>query len=102
MSEKVNQLIDTIRAKAIRSKELLLEEKLKTEQLANEIARLKAELMDQNNMVADLELKITGLNADLNKAVLKSASVDSENKISNEEIDELVNEIEYCIKQLKK
>ena len=102
MSDRINQLIDTIREKSVLLKNQIASEKANNEELTQEIQSLKQEISLKNEQVDELNSKITELNDGL-KAVKEQNITGSEGKgISDEQIDELVKEIEYCIGQLKK
>ena len=102
MSDRINQLIDTIREKSILLKDQVASEKAKNEELTQEIQTLKQEVTSKGEKVDELNSKITELNDGL-KAVKEQSITGSEgNGFSDEQIDELVKEIEYCIGQLKK
>ncbi len=102
MADRINELIQKIREKVSQLKGQLSVEKTKNESLQNELNQLKAQLDFSKNEVETLNAKIVNLQSDIAKA--KEQSVESSNEIgvSDEQIDELVKEIEYCIGQLKK
>jgi len=102
MSDRINQLIDTIREKSILLKDQVASEKAKNEELAQEIQSLKQEVSSNDEKVGELNSKITELNDGLKTAKEQSITGLEEKGISDEQIDELVKEIEYCIGQLKK
>ena len=102
MSDSINQLIDTIQKKSLLLKNQIASEKSKNEELTQEIQSLKREVSSKDEQVDELNSKITELNDGL-KAVKEQNITSSEGKgISDEQIDEVVKEIEYCIGQLKK
>ena len=102
MSDRINQLIDTIREKSILLKDQVASEKAKNEKLTLEIQTLKQEVTLKDVKVDELNSKITELNDGLKAAKEQSISGSEGNGYSDEQIDELVKEIEYCIGQLKK
>ena len=102
MSDRIHQLVDTIREKSISLKDQVASEKAKKQELEQEVQNLKQEVSLKDGKVGELSSKVTELNDDL-KTVKEQSITGSEGKgISNDQIDELVKEIEYCIGQLKK
>ena len=101
MSDKALQLIDEIRSKSLEIKGKLDEERQNNAVLTNAIADLKKELEQRELELSVVKTKV----AELEKEVLSSKEqvinpvISSER--NDEEIDELVKEIEYCISQLK-
>ena len=102
MSDRINQLVDTIREKAILLKDQVASEKAHNEELTQEIQTLKQELSSRDEKVDELNTKITELDDGLKAAREQSIGSSGGNGVSEEQIDELVKEIEYCIAQLKK
>ncbi|MCR9172252.1 MAG: hypothetical protein NXI10_07155 [bacterium] len=106
MSARVHQLLDEIREKSVKLKGQVAAERAKNETLSAEISELKTAMEGKSQEVESLENKVTELSANIES--LKEQSVKSESPaqtgavLSNEEIDALVKEIEYCIKQLKR
>ncbi len=102
MTDRINTLIKTIGEKVTRMKDQLSVEQAKNESFQNEIAQLKEQLTSKSNEVEKLESKISDLKSEI--GATKGQDVDGSNEmsISDEQIDELVKEIEYCIGQLKK
>jgi len=101
MSDKALQLIDEIRSKSLEIKGKLDEERQNNAVLTNAIADLKKELEQREMELSVVKTKV----AELEKEVLSSKEQVINPVISyernDEEIDELVKEIEYCISQLK-
>ncbi len=101
MSDKALQLIDEIRSRSLEIKGKLDEERQNNAVLTNAIADLKKELEQRELELSVVKTKV----AELEKEVLSSKEqvinpvISSER--NDEEIDELVKEIEYCISQLK-
>lgn len=104
MSARVHQLLDEIREKSVQWKQQVVAERAKKATLNAEIARLKDQMSRKEQEVENLQGKVTELAGTIES--LKEQSVNSipqtEVKLSNEEIDALVKEIEYCIGQLKR
>jgi uncharacterized coiled-coil DUF342 family protein len=102
MSDRINQLVDTIREKTILLKDQIASEKAKNEELTKEIQTLKQDVSSRDEKMGELNNNITELNDGL-KAVREQSIISADgNGVSEEQIDELVKEIEYCIEQLKK
>jgi len=102
MADRINELIQKIREKVSLLKDQLSVEKTKNESLQEEVNQLKLQLTSKQNEVEALESKIVNLQSDIVKAKEQSVNHSTEANVSDEQIDELVKEIEYCIGQLKK
>jgi uncharacterized protein YoxC len=103
MSERIDELIETIREKSILLKEQVASEKSKNEELTQEIQNLKQEISSKDGKVDELNEKIGELNESVKTAKEQSiTSSEVTTGVTDEQIDELVKEIEYCIEQLKK
>ena len=102
MSNRVDQLIEEIREKANLMKESVAIEKNKNSELSSEIDSLKAQIEAKSNEVERLKEDLVNLEAKLNDSKNERIEVQSDTGVSDEQIDELVKEIEYCITQLKK
>lgn len=102
MSDRVNQLIEDIRGKVDLMKSKVTAEESKNSELTQAIDSLKSQLQTKENEVAQLNGKIQELEAQKNDLNKNNIAVPAENGVSEEQIDELVKEIEYCITQLKK
>ena len=102
MSDRINQLIDTIREKSILFKDQVASEKSKNEVFAQKVEELENEVVLKTEKVLELNARVTALNEEV-KTVKEQKTAGSDRRhISDEQIDELVKEIEYCIGQLKK
>ncbi|MDB3906192.1 hypothetical protein N9355_01825 [Crocinitomicaceae bacterium] len=106
MSARVHQLLDEIRDKSVKLKSQVAAERAKNETLSAEISNLKSAMNSKTEETENLQSKVSELSANIES--LKEQSVNSETTgqtgavLSNEEIDALVKEIEYCIQQLKR
>lgn len=102
MTEKIQDTIQEISRKAVRIGEALRSERSKNEILQEEIDRNKEELAKEITANTHLKVEIESLKSALhlaeNKVVEAPAPVIGRNE---QEIDELVKEIEFCIEQLK-
>ena len=102
MTEKIQDTIQEISRKAVRIGEALRLERSKNEILQEEIDRNKEELAKEITANTHLKVEIESLKSALhlaeNKVVEAPAPVIGRNE---QEIDELVKEIEFCIEQLK-
>lgn len=101
MSEKVSQLIDEVREKALGLKDSLSAERSRVNNLEAEIQNLKIQISEKEKDLREKVEEIEGLKSDLKKMETISIPVQAESGISDEQIDELVKEIEYCIAKLK-
>ncbi len=101
MSDRINQLIGEIREKSMRAKDDLDAEKKRSKELENELTKVKEELNSKNKELSKKEEEINSLKSGTG-TVEKSIPVQSGNGLSDEQIDELVKEIDYCIEKLRK
>lgn len=102
MSDRVNQLIEDIRGKVNLMKDSVETEKNKAKELTQEVETLKSKLQSKENELAQLNGKIQALELEKDDLKNNNIAVPAENGVSEDQIDELVKEIEYCITQLKK
>lgn len=101
MTERIEQLMSELR-----STSLELKDRLKTEQVKLTELEAKNQVLNQEikGLKADLEAnseQIQLLSSELDLVKNNSGQIPVKQSVSKEEIDELVNEIEYCITQLK-
>lgn len=101
MSEKIHQLIDQIRADYKRLDDQFLEQKSKVSELQDEANSLHSKLNERENTIAALELKVNELESAKNEVSEQVIASSEGTMLSEEQIDELVKEIDYCIGQLK-
>lgn len=101
MSDKALQLIDEIRSRSFEIKGKLDEERQNNAVLTNTIADLKKELEQKEQDLSEVKSKVAELEKEIltTKEQVINPVISSER--NDEEIDELVKEIEYCISQLK-
>jgi chromosome segregation ATPase len=102
MNARIQQIIDEIKAKSLSMHVVLQNERAKSLNQQLEIDSLKVELDDLKINHENLLSQVNLLQAQLEETkgqVVSSSDVPQRN---NEEIDELVKEIEYCINQLRK
>ncbi|MDG1332162.1 MAG: hypothetical protein P8P74_07520 [Crocinitomicaceae bacterium] len=102
MSDRVNELIDTLKEKMILLKDQCAQERSKNEELTAENNQLKTNLAEKSSEISNLQSKVESLKEVQNSAKVQSVNPSEEEKVSDVQIDELVREIEYCIGQLKK
>ena len=102
MTEKIQDTIQEISRKAVRIGEALRAERSKNEILQEEIDRNNEQLAVELAAVSSLKMEIESLKLALHLAEDKVVEVPAPVTGRNEqEIDELVKEIEFCIEQLK-
>ena len=102
MTEKIQDTIQAISRKAVRIGEALRSERSKNEILQEEIHRNKEQLAVESAEIVHLKAEIESLKSALHLAENKVVEIPAPVKGRNEqEIDELVKEIEFCIEQLK-
>lgn len=101
MSDQVNDLIGEVRTKALKFHSALQDERAKNENLEGQVAENEAKM---RTLIAEneaLKSEIVDLKEQIDKQIeptIDEKSID----LNDEEIDELVKEIEFCIEQLKK
>jgi hypothetical protein len=102
MTEQIQKIIDQILSKSTALHKIALEERDKNGFLNLEIERLNKLLSDKNEecltLSTDLELVRSALSLAENKVIENPVQAIGKNE---QEIDELVKEIEFCIEQLK-
>lgn len=115
MNEKIQHIIQDIRLKKDALLTSLNQKRQDISMLENEVNRLKGELAAKDAVIADLKSENEQFSLDNKSQVneittLKAELVEVKNQIVNqpeskgveqEQIDEMVREIEYCIGQLK-
>lgn len=102
MTERIQQLIEDIRLKYKTLYSQLIEERtLRLDQNA-ELTSLKEQNSILNNKINEFEIENLKLKLDLETIIQERIEERNSNlKIRNQEIDDLVREIEHCINQLK-
>lgn len=102
MTGKLQQIIDEIRGKTETLHHQLQEERATTARLLQESADLKSSITEKEKHEAVLFADIDKLKMELEAAKIQVQDP-SDRSVRNreEDIDELVKEIEYCISQLK-
>ena len=102
MTENIQHSINEIRTKALGFRDELIAMKVQNEELQKELLALNEKCTVNADELSRLQTENAELKAEMD--AMKSQVVDSPYvPIRNEEeIDELVKEIEYCIGQLKK
>lgn len=101
MSDRIQELVEEIRGKSSDLKRQLESTRSRNSELESELSELRNSISDKEKELEELKSKYDDLQKqDLNNDT--GVSVSAEQSISNEAIDELVKEIEYCIEQLKK
>ena len=102
MTEKIQDTIQKISRNIVRVGEALRMERSKNEILQEEIDRKNVQLTAEASAIRLLKEEIESLKSALHLAENKVVEVPVPVKGKNEqEIDELVKEIEFCIEQLK-
>ena len=102
MTEKIQDTIQKISRNIVRVGEALRMERSKNEILQEEIDRKNEQLTAEASAIVLLKEEIESLKSALHLAENKVVEVPVPLKGKNEqEIDELVKEIEFCIEQLK-
>lgn len=102
MTDKIQQFIDDIRQKSMALHLQLNEERSKNQDLIVELEGLKLKLSEKEKQEAVLFEDIEKLKVELEASRNQVQGSEIPSRRRDEEIDELVKEIEYCISQLKK
>ncbi|HIP31265.1 MAG TPA: hypothetical protein EYG86_00740 [Crocinitomicaceae bacterium] len=102
MSDQIQTLIVSIREKFSLVKEQLLTEKAENKELKNEVEELKSQLEVQKSKLNSLEVELEETKNNENDFSEQVISRSEGTMITEEQIDGLVKEIDYCIGQLKK
>jgi uncharacterized coiled-coil DUF342 family protein len=103
MTERIQISVESIKGKIATLMQGLIELKTQNAAMSSEIQSLKDELHEKAQHALQMQTTIENLNHELDLA--KKQVIDLSQKPvgrSEEEIDELVKEIDYCIEQLKK
>ena len=102
MTDTIQQIIEKIRSKSIEIHSQLIKEREKNTVLEAENVALKAQLTGMADTQKGLNVEMSELKIALEAARNQVVETPISKNRKDEEIDELVNEIEYCISQLKK
>lgn len=102
MSDRVYKLIETLKEKILLLKDECALERSKNNELTAQNKGLTAELAEKSTAIESLNEQINELATKQSETKEQNVSQTEESGISDEQIDELVKEIEYCIGQLKK
>ena len=103
MTERIQHSMNEIRAKALELHRELVQERIKNQALQAQILEKEERLQSAKNSENALHAAIDQLKLDLEVAKNQIVEVSvPQNGRNEEQIDELVKEIEYCIGQLKK
>ena len=102
MTEEIQKIIDQILSKSNALHEIIIEEREKNGHLNFEVERLNNLLNEKNNECVSLSTNLDSVQSALYMAENKVIENPVQNFGKNEQqIDELVKEIEFCIEQLK-
>ncbi len=102
MPERIRQLISDIKGKVVLYRDQLMTERKKNALLEDQLKELQGQQQKYLEEMEVLKQQVVVLKAEKNAAKSEDVVHSNENGISNEQIDELVKEIEYCISQLKR
>ncbi len=102
MSDRVHELIETLREKMILLKDECAVHRSKNDDLSTENEKLKIDLQEKSSEISNLNQQMGSLKKEHEAAIGQSVNLEKEAVASEHQIDELVREIEYCIGQLKK
>lgn len=102
MSDRIKELVQTVKNKANDLHSKVQMERSKNQDLENNLDRLRSELKDKESEVLKLQQEISQYEAKIKAQNEVSVADQKSERISDTEIDELVREIDYCIAQLKR
>jgi uncharacterized coiled-coil protein SlyX len=102
MSDRVYKLIETLKEKTLLLKGECALERSKNNELTAKNQALSTELAEKSITIESLKEQINELMQKHSEVKEQNVGQAEEGGISDEQIDELVKEIEYCIGQLKK
>ncbi len=102
MSDRIAALIDEVKRKSLAHRDVAAKEKNRAAQLDQELAKLKLELSNTTAEVERLKDEVKRMEDDKNQQEIGGTGRVGSRVISENEIDDLVKEIDYCIEQLKK
>lgn len=102
MSDRISQLIGQVREKSILHRDQYASERSKNESLQAELDALKVALSDCTTQIDELKSEVVSLGKGQRTPIKQDVNTPTETGVSDEQIDDLVKEIEYCIGQLKK
>ncbi len=103
MSDKIHQLIEKLRENFVKKSDALLAEKSNNQLVNAKLIELKAQIEVLESENTALKVRIDDFKKQENEVeeefILQTQQT---TMVSDEHIDELVKEIDYCIGQLKK
>lgn len=109
MSDRIQELLDGIKEKTLHWHQLYSDERTANQSLREQLDELNAQLTARQQevnalqqQVDKLKLEVGELDTKLKTTRENDVSVSKGTDVSDEQIDELVREIDYCIAQLKK
>ena len=102
MPDQINVLIDAIREKVSFLHGQLSIERANNEKLRGENESMKTEIISKEKEIEAHQTRISNLDENRNATEGQGIVVAEEKIVSEQHIDELVKEIEFCIAQLKK
>ena len=103
MTERIQHIISEIRSKALELHRELERERQKNQELQMTVQDMNEQLLSMKMKEEQLQSVVDSLRVDLDEAKNQVVEVSvPQNGRNEEEIDELVKEIEYCISQLKR
>lgn len=101
MEQNVNELIQSIGKKAKSFHERMTSALQENEVLKGEINQLKSQLETEKVKSVSFESQIEELKSKLSSINTKAVVSSSSDGPTKEEMDELIKEIDFCIKQIK-
>ncbi len=101
MSDRINAILVEIKGKVNQLKDSLSIERSENEKLRLELVELKEQLETKEKEASELQSKFADLSRTMNEKNEQVVGDSNGKYISEDEIDEMVKEIEYCIGQLK-
>ena len=102
MPDQINELIDAIREKVSFLHNQLSIERANNEKLRGENETMKNEILLKEKEIDANQSRISNIEKGMIATQGQGVIVAEEKVVSEQQIDELVKEIEYCIAQLKR
>jgi hypothetical protein len=102
MPDQINELIDAIREKVSFLHNQLSIERANNEKLRGENETMKNEILLKEKEIDANQARISNIEKGMIATQGQGVIVAEEKVVSEQQIDELVKEIEYCIAQLKR
>ena len=102
MSDRIAELIEEVKSKAMAYRDQASTERTKNEELSADLNQCKEQLEGKEAEIEQLKAQVSELENSANENKISTIESPSAVGLSDSEIDDLVKEIDFCIAQLKK